>query len=113
VLTYDWTKNGGQVKLNLDPASSLHDMRVSYDPAIGGNYDARSGGQAARQQVRVSMLAVALWAVTRAKDLYNTGAHSFRQQLKRRACLLKRIKPVVQHWVFGLNRGWWLTGLCL
>jgi len=64
-----------------------------------------------RQQIRVSMLAVPVWLVTRAKDLHNTGAHSFRQHLQRCAYLAKRIKTVVQDWEFGLHRGGCLAGL--
>jgi hypothetical protein len=73
----------------------LHDMRVCYDPPIGGNYEARSGSQAAGQEIRVSMLVAAIGHVSRAKDLYNTGPHSFRQHLQRCAYLLKRIKTIV------------------
>ncbi len=51
------------IKLNPYPTSSLHDMGICYDPPIGGNYDARSGGHATRQQIRVSVLAVTIWVV--------------------------------------------------
>jgi hypothetical protein len=82
-------------KLNPNPTSSFHDMRVRYDPSIRRDYEARSGGQAAGQEIRVSMLGAAIGHVSRAKYLYNTGPHSFRQHLQRCTYLLKRIKTIV------------------
>src|SRR5258708_28838177 len=99
------------IKLNSYPMSSLHDMGVCYNPAIGGKYDARSGGHAGRQQIRVSVLALTNRSVPGAKDLHNAAAHSLRKRLKRRAHLMKWIKTSVCDREFGLHRRGWPGGL--
>src|ERR1700740_703850 len=99
------------IELNAYPTSPLHDMGVCYDPAVGGKYDARSGGHSARQQIRVSVLPLTIRFVPGAKDLHNAAAHSLRKRLKRRANLMKWIKTSVCDREFRLHRRGWLVGL--
>jgi hypothetical protein len=70
------------IKLNPNTTSSLHDMRVCYDPSIGGNYDARPGGHATRQHIRVSMLAVGIGPVTYVKICRTPGLTRFDSNCK-------------------------------